>query len=475
MLDVLPLGYLGLPALLYLGGWITPPLGFVAAAALALCLVMLLRGGTQPGSRSRLAPAAIAITIVIAAVWTLSGGLGHFVYANRDWVVRDAVLLDLVRNSWPVIYDSTPTQPALMLRAPIAFYLPAAVVGKLLGLRAAEWTLLLWTGLGVLLTFLLMQRDRPRWPQLSIRLAVFIAFSGMDIVGMITHYNPHPMGEHLEWWAFIFQYSSTTTQLFWVPNHALPGWIAMAWLLGYQGQRLPIAIAIAMVALTPLWSPLCAIGLAPLFGVAIFVEWMRDRSPRALSAIFDLRVIAVALICGALVYPYLVIGSETVGWALASEVRWVGEDFLPRYIEFVLFEFVLFAALLLWRFGLEPLLICAIVLLLLLPLYRIGGVNDLAMRGSIPALALLAIRLGGWLSSPPAKAKETTARVIAAALLVVGAVTPLMEVWRVFIAPRWDMDTSHSLPEVTRGYAPHYLTPRDQPWLNRFMGSPAPR
>ena len=28
---------------------------------------------------------------------------------------------------------------------------------------------------------------------------------------------------HLEWWAGKYQYSSTTTQLFWVPNHAPRG------------------------------------------------------------------------------------------------------------------------------------------------------------------------------------------------------------------------------------------------------------
>lgn len=466
-LDAVALFYLAFPSFFYLCGWVAPAYGIPAALALAACLVALPRDGFVAIRGFRLA--ATVIALAFAAVWTVLGGLGHFVYANLDWITRDAVLLDLIRMPWPVVYDASSAHPALLLRAPIGFYLPAAATGKLFGLRAAECALLLWTASGVFLTFMLLQRDRPRVPQLLVRLAVFVLFSGMDIVGTIAHYNPRGIGEHLEWWAFIFQYSSHTTQLFWVPNHALPGWIAIAWLLGYQGKRLPIASAIVMVALTPLWSPLTAIGLAPIFGVAIIAELVRDPGRRSVATVLDPRAVVVALICGALVYPYLLIGSGTVGYGMSSDIRWVGEDFFLRYIEFIVFEFALLAAVLLWRYRFEPLLLCAIAALLLLPLYRIGGANDLAMRASIPALALLAIRLGEWLSAPRLKAGEITARCLAIVLLAIGAITPFMEVARVFVEPRWDMDTEHSLVDVTRGYAPHYLTPRDQPWLDRFL------
>ena len=461
---------MAIPNLLFLLGWVKTSWGVSAAFIFVTCggfAVARLRNSCRWARVENL-----VLVIAVILVWVVLSGAGHFVYANSDWTVRDSVLLDLVRDPWPVIYDSTSGQPSLMLRAPIGFYLPAATIGKLVGIRGAELALALWTGVGLFLTFTLMLRDGPRPRQVLIRLGVFVLFSGMDIVGTITHYNPHGIGEHLEWWAFLFQYSSHTTQLFWVPNHALPGWIAIAWLLGYQGKRLPTASAILMVALTPLWSPLTAIGLAPIFGVAILAELMREWSWKSLAAVFDLRVVVPVLICCVLIYPYLLLGSETVASGRTSDVRWVGEDFVPRYFEFVIFEFALFAALLLWRYRLEPLLLCAIAVLLLLPLYRFGPANDLAMRASIPALALLAIRLGDWLSTPLVQTKDAGVRSIAVVLLAIGAVTPFMEIARVFIEPRWNMDTSHSLMDVSRGRAPHYLTPRDQPWANRFLRSP---
>ena len=469
--SALALGYIGLPTLLYFAGWITPEYGWPACAVLGVCLALLVR---RLGPLSaRLPRVPLAIAVVVAIGWTVLGGVGHLVYANTDWLVRDAVLRDLVVKPWPVSYDPLPdTVSALLLRAPIGFYLPAAIVGKVFGLRAAELALLAWIALGVILTFVLMQRDRPTPRQLLVRLAVFVVFSGMDIIGTITHFKYRGIGDHIEWWAFLFQYSSQTTQLFWVPNHALPGWIVVAWLLGYKPGRLPIAQGIVLLALTPLWSPLTAIGIAPLLGIAVLREMRHQRFGPFLSALFDARMLVAVALCALFVYPYIVLGSETLASGSSASIPFVGEDIVPRYIEFVVLEFAGFAALLLFRFRRDPLLLGAVVVLLLLPLYRFGPANDLAMRASIPALALLAIRLGEWLSQPRDGLSDRQLRWVAIALLAIGAVTPLMEVARLFIEPRWDMDTQHDLIEVSRGWAPHYLTPIEQPWPDRFLRHP---
>lgn len=469
--SALALIYLGLPTLIYLAGWITPAYGWPACAALAVCVAMLLPK-MRPLS-ARLPWVLFAIVVVVATGWTILGGVGHFVYANTDWSVRDAVLLDLVQKPWPVTYDALPgTTSPLLLRAPIGFYLPASLVGKVLGVRVAELALLAWIAIGVILTFVLMLRDRPKPSRLLVRLAVFVLFSGMDIVGQLTHYKYRGIGDHLEWWAFLFQYSSQTTQLFWVPNHALPGWIAIAWLLRYRPGRLPIPQGIVLLALAPLWSPLTAIGIAPLLGVAIVREFWHRRAGQVFAALLDARMLIVVALCALFVYPYLVLGSETLASGSSASVPLVGEDIIPRYIEFVVLEFAFFAVLLIRRFRRDPVLLCAVTVLLLLPLYRFGPANDLAMRASIPALTLLAILLGEWMSEPRAVLSDLRWRVAAVILIAIGAATPFMEVARLFIEPRWDMDRQHGLVEVSHGRAPHYLTPLDQPWPDRYLRHP---
>ena len=464
--DAWALVYLALPNVIFLAGWIVLPIGPVAAALVAVAVFASVIG-RRSGSTPRIGP-LITPVVAVAGLWCVMSGVGHLVFANADWVVRDGVLVDLVGKPWPAIYviDDVVT----VMRAPIGYFLPAALFGKLFGIRAAEDALLGWTLLGVVLVFVLMLRDRPALKPALIRLAIFIAFSGMDIVGQITHYNPHPLGAHLEWWAFLFQYSSLTTQLFWVPNHALPGWIAIAWLLGQDTRRLPTATAILFVVFAPLWSPLTAIGIAPIVVAALLRRLAIARPHAFLRELIDWRMLVPAFACCVLIFPYLVAGSDKVASGGNADIPWVGEDIVPRYIEFVLFEFVGFAVLLLCRDRRDPLLWAAVAALLALPCYRFGPYNDLAMRASIPALVLLAIRLGSWLSTPFVK-RDLGARLIAIALLGIGAVTPFMEFARVFITPRWDLNESASLPDVTRGT--HYLTPLDQPWLMLILRVPA--
>ena len=462
--DVVALAYVGLPSLIFLAGWIRPPWGLACAVAVLLSIVAIARrdgdrGGEALDLRLRL------VIVVVASLWIVVGGLGHWLYANPDWITRDAVLLDLVRRPWPVAYDVDGVE--MLLRAPIGYFLPASLVGKVSNVRVAEGAQVLWTLAGVSLVFRMMLRDRPGPGAVVIRLGVFIVFSGMDLLGQIAHYNPHAIGDHLEWWAYLFQYSSQTTQLFWVPNHALPGWIAIAWLLGRDRRRLPVATAILFVIFTPLWSPLTAIGLAPIVGAAVLRQWLLDGPRAAARSLVDWRLLVPLIACVALIYPYLVAGSEKIASGRPSDLRWVSEDFVPRYIEFVVFEFAGFAILLLKRDLRDPWLWAAIGVLLALPFYRFGPFNDLAMRASIPALTLLAIRIGLWLSQPVAVTRDRPARAIAIALLAVGAVTPFMEWARAFIEPRWTMNDHASVIDVTRGS--HYLTPLHQPWADRFL------
>jgi len=82
------------------------------------------------------------------------GGTGHWVFANADWHIRDAVLHDLVTGAWPVGYGAKDGVPTL-LRAPLGYYLPAALVGKAAGLAAAHVALTIWTAVGA--TIFLMQ------------------------------------------------------------------------------------------------------------------------------------------------------------------------------------------------------------------------------------------------------------------------------------------------------------------------------
>jgi hypothetical protein len=455
LLDRLAFGYLALPVVVFLVGWCQTWVAVAALLALALA-ARSLWGPLPVRTLPQATPGAWILLIGMAAAWSALGGAGHLFHANTDWPVRDAVLRDLVAGAWPVAYTG-PQGDEYLLRAPLAYYLPAALAGKVLGAGLADAALLGWTCAGVTLVFALAAASQRRAGPLLVLLAVFVLFSGMDIVGVILTRGLAAIGiiastDHIEWWAARFQYSAHSTQLFWVPNHAIPGWIAVA-MLTRNADRLPfLRVLPLLLALLPLWSPLTAIGFVPLAAAALFPLVSRGRLTDGIDP-------AVLVACCLLVLPvavYLTMAAEAIpggGTHMGGEPLWL---YLANCAQFVLLEGgLLWILLLLIRS--DPLLLAAGLVLWLLPLVAFGPGNDLAMRASIPALALLALRAGRSLASgelPP------RLRLALLSILALGVPTAMLEINRSLLLQPWPPALGTSLLEVAGGVPPaNYMAP----------------
>lgn len=467
ILSAAALIYLALPVLIFLGAWFKLPVALVLAGTAAFGLRQAL-AGADLGRRDGLPALPVALAAVAAALaWSTFGGAGHFLFANSDWITRDAVLRDLTLSAWPPRYGSA-GHADVILRAPIGYFLPAAALGAWLGVAAAHTILWLWTAAGVAL-FLLLLPLPERASRLALALAVVVLFSGMDIVGWLA-FEPRPpqAGDHLEWWARWFQYSSHTTQLFWVPNHALPGWIAAA--LFHRHWRAPEfpRFAPMLVAAIALWSPFAAIGMVPFYALLAgrllgTGDWKEIRLGALLPALLILAVCAL--------YFSLDIAAVPARMAMRSPQQLAA--FLSFYLPFIILECGL-AILALYLLGADRrLLTASFVALLILPLFQMGPGNDLVMRASIPALAMLCL-----LALIELQRGELWARPAAASLLVavlaIGAITPLEEFYRSLAAPRWAPDLRADLITASDGRPPlHYIARLNQPALAWLLKAPA--
>jgi len=466
-LDRAAYAYLALPVLIFLLGW----LRWWAGLPLA---ILLLAGSRElwsirgPGSPDRaLITLPVGLSVIAVAVgWSALGGAGHLFFANFDWVTRDSVLRDLVVGAWPVGYGEV-DGASLLLRAPIGFYLPAAVIGKVFGLGAADPALLLWTAMGVALFLGLAVSRVPGTRAAIVVMLVLVLFSGMDLVGTVLKGGLQLAGslritDHLEWWADRFQYSSNTTQLFWVPNHALAGWIATALLVRHADRPEFARILPLIVALVPIWSPLTAVGLLPLAGVWWLQQLVRARTLRLIDPVAMATAVAIALVTGA----YLVIGAASIRSGVTAVA---GESllfYLPHYLQFVLLEGGILWLLLL-ALRANALLIVAGLVLWLLPFAAFGPSNDLAMRGSIPALVILALA-AAYAVADPALALQRRVFWPILLVLTLGVPTAVTEMARAVSEPVWKPDYSHSfVPDPRKEYPAHYAT--------RLKGSPVER
>lgn len=458
--------YLLLPVLLFCL-WFTTPF-----AALLLLLVgygsfRALSGGKGPQPIGIRWPWLAAIC-ALSLVWTAISGVGHFFYANTDWIIRDAVLHDLATNGWPPSY--TDDQGAsLILRAPVGYYLPSAMIGRLLGLQAADTALFLWTALGFALFLAAASRLFETGRQRATCVALLLLFGGMDMVGFALRAGrPPSLGENVEWWLQIIQYPSNAYLTAWVPNHALPAWLGIVLILRFWGQATLARITSLLAAAIPLWSPLAAAGLFPFFLFAL--AWRRDArilfSPHSCLP-FLLPALGIA--------GYLGMDAGTIlnGWLIRSFSS--TSDFLLFYLAFCLLEFGILALVLSRLTTFTTATRIAVVVLCLLPFYVYGPYNDLAMRSSIPALAVIALAC----VIPLTEERRSIWQTLLLLVLAIGMLGALQEPIRGILAPRWK-PLNKPIPDVVliehdwakSRFPTHYFAHPDQRGTNRFLRRP---
>jgi hypothetical protein len=472
------LAYLLLPNLIFLGGWLR---WLWAAPAIALLLWAASRSADwRQALRAATPVSAKTMLFLVAAgfAWAMFGGAGHFFYANSDWPTRDAVLGDLAKNPWPLAYPLA-NGGTVMLRTAMGYFLPAATFAKVFGLATANGALYVWTALGTVLFLLLLPWRAGKG--LPLQLGVIVLFSGMDFVG--THLgrlslNPFMHPFHIEWWAGQFQYSSLTTQLFWVPNHALPGWLAAALYFRHrQTPDLPRLLAFALPLLI-LWSPFAVLGMLP-FVLLEALQRLSHRRPLT---------VPFAVIAGCLPLTYITLRLMT----LKLEAIQPAAHFTTRIATgneralfehaVLMFEFVMLEAGLLvmiltaLRPDIRTLLGMIGAVLALLPFVTFGPSNDIVMRASIPALVLLAIVAAQTVPGAALPGTALRQRLVLGTFLLVGAITPLYEFWRAIALRPWPADYSKSLAQVqSGGLPPHYVGRNNRRDLTFLLREPQPQ
>lgn len=456
--------YLALPNFIFLVGWFTPWVAAIGVAAL-LCALRPMFDAEFAGRMA--APRAQFVALLIVALaWSAFGGAGHLFHASSDWVIRGAVLRDLVAWEWPVGYR-TPGGVEFLLRAPIGYFLPAAIVGKATSAAFADTALLAWTALGVWLFLALVVDGNERPARLAWKIAVVILFSGMDLIGLLIYRDPVSVTGYFEWWGRMWQYSSNTNLLFWVPNHALPGWLAAAILYRSRGHVSAIRVAPLLLALIALWSPLTAVGVLPLALAAGMAELPR----RGIKALIDPVSAVGATVVAVLVAIYLT--TDIV--RIPSAAAWQPEDpvtgILSYYALFVALEFALLFGLIV-TVDRSTLVLAAGATLFLLPLYKFGPANDLAMRASIPSLAILAMASIDAIPRMLAAPRTRWRGGLAIAFLVVGSATPATEFARATLRPRWAPDLDGNLYTVSKGAQAHYMARLNRPALAAALRVP---
>jgi hypothetical protein len=153
--------YIVLPFLIFIIGWLKWYYALIISATVLISLFFSFNQyEPYPKLDIKKYPKKIIIAFSVIILWVLFSGIGGFGYQNGDHHFRNAIFRDLITHEWPVIYDIQGIElnhplkgKTFMLVYYIGYWLPSAVVGKLFGWSAANFSLFLWTVLGLFLTY----------------------------------------------------------------------------------------------------------------------------------------------------------------------------------------------------------------------------------------------------------------------------------------------------------------------------------
>jgi len=471
-LTAFALAYLALPNLIFLFGWFRLPIALLLCVAMIYFIARVFHPWPAVW-RSQHARSAVVVLVVMSCAWAAFGGGSHFMYANVDWKIRDAVLGDLVNSEWPVSYLSADGAP-LILRSAIGYFLPPALFGKLFGLADLDLAVHAWTTLGVLTFLLMLPLPRRAGWRLGVASLLVVFFGGMDILGQFLATGLPPIFPlRIEWWA-PWSYSSLTGQLLWAPNHCLPIWIGTVLAFRHRNATAFPGVVAAALPLTLIWTPFAAVGLLPFVGLWAG-NWLRQRgwqrvpwSSLLAAAAFSIPIALFLLTDSGCIESAAI----TTPQPATVSVAWQPVS-MHSYLLFVSCEF-LFLALVLApqvRHARAEFWI-AVLVLLLLPLIRIGPSNDLGLRlSATPLIILLVASLMTLLARD--RAPRGLSLWLATLFLAVGANTAFNELWRAATFPQSPADYERTLADRQGGQpAAHYVGRLESSPIRSFLRAP---
>jgi hypothetical protein len=421
--------YFLLPCLVFLFGFTKWYVILLAGAPLVGAAFFDLRYESSVSEKFKLQSKSNYIFLaifILAFLWTAIFGAGFIGPQTGDQVKNHMIFRDLFFFSWPVVYDSMPSE-MYFLSYPLGYYLAPALMGKLFGWSVGAISIYFWTAIGIGLLWSWFSVFFSRFVWLAI--AIFIFFSGLDILGLIAQGQSIPLaGTHIEWWAgwTFLQYSSNATVMSWSTQHGAAQWLLPTLMFYRFVCKKTVRGSTLLMSTAAFWSHLT------LCGILIFIPLVVRSKTRLITAFKDTSLLALPFFfVVVLFYASKAPGSIDSGfiWDL-----WPIDWALPKLIWFCLFEFGVIGLFIYavrdfsdsdehWLFR------SAIVMLSLIPIYSIGWSNDVSMRVSAIPLFILFIFFTSTVSQAW-KIKFKPAISIAILYVCIASYTPINEMFR---------------------------------------------
>lgn len=393
--------YIGLPFLIFVFGWlhwyIAWPFGIIFIASLFFSLENYTADNKVVNSIQNQKYILISALIIIL-VYTFFSGIGGYSFQNEDHHYRNAIFQDLVRKPWPVLYQikgfaaENPLEGSQsMLVYYLGYWLPAAVVGKLMGLEAGRFFLFVWTVLGFLLVYYNLCQYFQKY-SLKI-LWLFIAWGSLYFIGTFCTFPLKDVlkGEAYLWAGFLLFADGTTGLIYWTFNQTIVPWLIILLIMNQFNTR----NVIFLTSLLFFSGPFAFMGFIPFF-----VYFMVKKDFANLVLLKDVYFIIKKYLSFTNIFGAILVVLVTYLYFSANSSGNVFNLVVPSlttYFVFIFLSIGIISILIFDRNKSNPLYYLLIGVLLILPFFQLGFGLDFTARASIPAMFILMLLVGDYL------------------------------------------------------------------------------
>lgn len=337
------------------------------------------------------------ISISIITLWCLFSGIGKFSYQSGDFKARNAFFQDLCNMDWPIVLDMS-KQPIDIQNlfidvksANLVYYftwwLPVALIVKIFNLSplAGNTLLVLYAIIEVFLIYYCFLNIIKKYSYIA--LSSLILFGGWDFwVYFIENFNFIKMG-HVEWWATYFQYSSNTTQMYWVFNSSLPIWLITCLVMIMPKNRYKAAVGSLAFAYNPFATvSMVFIVLTDILGKR--TEKILDKLKELCSIPNILTSLLMLVIWGCFYLQVNINGTSTDGLIFNIYPE---QKLFVTYVLFLMVEIGVYFFAIGCSIDKDRFYWVTLIGLILMPMIKIGRYNDWSLKAPVPLLFILMI------------------------------------------------------------------------------------
>ncbi len=462
LLEAASLFYVAVPLVIFVVGWLRLPIALILAPAIVFCFAhsgMRAVAWARDAYGSKPPPdasytdedfffRAFLLTGVVAFLVACTG-IGGFTFRFSDYASYDGLLRVLIEHPWPVgaILDfPKPDSYWPNMCHYWAYFLPPAVVGRILGWNAAYIFIYFWHTFGVLLSVIwflrLVGTFRLRYALL------FLLFGGIDLIGYLCT-TPLPGLQDVTWLDYLtgafwwstgrgwmahwsanfslltpdgqtvmggvfYRFYGMLSFLFDGPNHVLPAWVLLFMVLHDALRRRTVERAFLLTSMLPICSVFVTMGAIPVLAAAVIYT----RAKRLFSI--------GNIIVGPALVVILALYYQSVESKFPNSWLWRFQDIRQTWSYLLLYYASAFGVYVLvapsmrgngYRPG-RLWFYLAVTVFLLAPWYRLGVYNDFTTKAVIPCQLVFLVCLATAIREPSGKWAWLRRNLLVAALVL---------------------------------------------------------